>query len=299
MIPADNIDSPMMPQPTAPRHGEPRAPGDAQVALARTGITDFRGKAAIITGAASGIGLALAEALAERGADLALADVDAHGLKAARERLAVTGRRICTRVLDVSCEADVRAAASAFETALGRIHLVFNNAGIDMSGGLASLSGKDWQRVFGVNVFGVIHGIRHFVPLLRSHGEPAHVVNTASGAGFWVNGDIRMGAYAATKSCVVALSEALEQELAGSAIGVSVLCPGPVRTSIAERSRHASDQLKAGIAAGEPPAAVAHQVLEAIVRGEFYVFTPNRMRAGVQRRFARILDALDRMSGAA
>ena len=179
----------------------------------RTGLTDFQGKAAIITGAASGIGLALAEALAARGADLALADIDARGLDTVRARLASTGRRIYTRVLDVSSDADMHAAASEFESKLGKVHLVVNNAGIDMSGAMSTLSQEDWKRAFGVNVFGVINGIRHFVPLLFRHDEPAHVVNTASGAGFWVNSDFPMGAYAATKYSVVALSESLEQEL--------------------------------------------------------------------------------------
>ncbi|UIF91782.1 SDR family NAD(P)-dependent oxidoreductase [Cupriavidus sp. UYPR2.512] len=261
---------------------------------ARPRLHDFQGKAAIITGAASGIGLALAEALAAQGADLALADIDARGLDAARARLASTGRRICTRVLDVSSEADVRDAAAEFEAQLGRVHLVFNNAGIDMSGELASLSQQDWTRAFGINVFGVIHGIRHFLPLLHRHGEPAHFVNTASGAGFWVNGDFPMGAYAATKYSVVALSESLEQELRGTGIGVSVLCPGPVKTPIAERSSHASEPFKASVAAGTAPELVASQALDAIRAGEFYIFTPTRMRPRLEARFARILDALER-----
>ena len=257
-------------------------------------IGDFSGKAAIITGAASGIGLALAHALAAQGVDLALADIDASGLEIARAELAESGRRIFTRVLDVSCDADVRAAALEFEARLGKIHLLFNNAGIDMSGTLESLSEGDWTRVFGVNVFGVIHGIRHFVPLLRRHGEAAHVVNTASGAGFWVNSEIPMGAYAATKSSVVALSEALEQELRGTCIGVSVLCPGPVATPIAERSHRASEMLRASIAAGTAPQKVAGIVLDAIRAGEFYIFSPTRMRTGLEKRFERILGALER-----
>jgi len=260
----------------------------------RARLDDFRGKSAIITGAASGIGLALAEALAARGAHLALADIDARGLDAARARLESGGRRIVTRVLDVSSDADVRDAASEFEAALGNVHLVFNNAGIDMSGELESLSEEDWRRVFGVNVFGVVHGIRHFLPLLRRHGAPAHIVNTASGAGFWVNRDVSMGAYAATKYSVVALSEALEQELAGTGIGVSVLCPGPVNTPIATNSSQASEQLKASIAAGAAPELVANLTLDAILAGEFYIFSPTRMRPRVEQRFARILDALER-----
>jgi len=272
---------------------EPEASGKAD-SHDRPRLDSFQGKTAIITGAASGIGLALAKALAEQGADLALADIDAGGLDAARAMLASTGRRICTRVLDVSCDEQVRDAAAEFEATLGKVHLVFNNAGIDMSGELASLSEQDWQRVFGINVFGVIHGIRHFLPLLHRHGEPGHIVNTASGAGLWVNSDFPMGAYAATKYSVVALSEALEQELSGTGIGVSVLCPGPVKTPIAERSIHTSDRFKTAVAAGAPPELVASLTLEAIRAREFYIFTPTRMRPRLEKRFARILDALER-----
>lgn len=263
---------------------------------ARPDLGDLAGKAAIVTGAASGIGLALAQALAERGVDLALADIDARGLEAARAQLASSGRRVVTRVLDVSNDVDVRAAAAEFEAQLGKVHLLFNNAGIDMSGKLEALSEQDWTRVFGINVFGVIHGIRHFVPLLRRHGEAAHVVNTASGAGLWVNGAISMGAYAATKSCVVALSEALEQELNGTAVGVSVLCPGPVATPIAEKSSRASEGLRASIAAGMAPQDVATRVLSAMRDGEFYIFTHAGLKANLELRFARILQALDRLA---
>ncbi|HSW16420.1 MAG TPA: SDR family NAD(P)-dependent oxidoreductase [Ramlibacter sp.] len=263
---------------------------------ARAGLNDFQGKAAIITGAASGIGLALAEALAARGVDLALADIDAQGLEVARARLASMGRRIYTRVLDVSSDEDVRAAASEFESRLGKVHLVFNNAGVDMSGELATLSQDDWKRVFGVNVFGVIHGMRHFVPLLLKHDEPAHIVNTASGAGFWVNSNFPMGAYAATKYSVVALTESLEQELAGAGVGVSVLCPGPVRTPVAERSDHASEEFKAAVAAGVAPEEAARRTLDGMLAGEFYIFTPTAMRERLEKRFARIMSALDRAS---
>ncbi len=258
-------------------------------------FADFKGKTAIITGAASGIGLALAHALAAAGVDLALADINAQGLEALRTQLAATGRRIYTRVLDVSSDADMRAAAAEFEAQLGEVHLVFNNAGIDMSGRLESLSEADWQRVFGVNVFGVIHGIRHFVPLLRRHGKPAHVINTASGLGFWVSRDIAMGAYAATKYSVVALSEALEHELEGSSVGVSVLCPGPVSTSIAEQSVHTSESLRATIAAGMAPAEVAKRVLDAIRAAEFYIFTHAQLKTSLHKRNDRIYDALARL----
>jgi NAD(P)-dependent dehydrogenase (short-subunit alcohol dehydrogenase family) len=250
------------------------------------------GGAAIVTGGASGIGLAIARALAQRGVDLALADVDAAGLESARAELTAQGRRVVTRVVDVSDDEQVRAAALEFDAALGPIHLLFSNAGIDMSGRLDALTLADWQRAFGINVFGVVHGLRHFLPLLQRHGRRAHVVNTASGAGFWMNDAVDMGAYAATKYAVVAISEALERELAGTPVGVSVLCPGPVATPIADRSTHTTAQMRASIAAGTPPDAVAQMLLDAMARGDFFVFTPTGMAPRLQQRHERILDAL-------
>jgi NAD(P)-dependent dehydrogenase (short-subunit alcohol dehydrogenase family) len=257
----------------------------------------LQGKAAIVTGAASGIGLAIARALAARGVDLAIADIDAPALERAHAELVTAGRRVASHVLDVGDARSVAQAAAHFDEWIGPIHLLFNNAGIDMSGTLASLTLDDWRRAFDINVFGIVHGLKHFLPLLQRHGERAHVVNTASGAGFWVNPDATMGAYAATKYAVVAISEALEQELAGSPVGVSVLCPGPVATAIAQRSPRASDRLRADLAAGTAPQDVAHWLLEAIVRDEFYVFTPNRMAERLQQRTARILQALARVPG--
>jgi NAD(P)-dependent dehydrogenase (short-subunit alcohol dehydrogenase family) len=250
--------------------------------------------AALVTGAGSGIGLALAHALAARGMDLGLADIDAEALESAREALQAAGCRVECRTVNVADEAQVQAAAGHFATTLGPVRYLFNNAGIDVSGELAWLSMADWHRAFDVNVFGVVHGLRHFLPLLQRHGGPAHVLNTASGAGFWVNGQVRMGAYAATKSAVVAISEALEQELAGSPVRVSVLCPGPVATAIAERSGKVAPGLREAIAQGVQPDFVARIALEAMERGEFYIFTPNRMAAGLQQRHLRIQEALAR-----
>ncbi|HVZ45911.1 MAG TPA: SDR family NAD(P)-dependent oxidoreductase [Ramlibacter sp.] len=260
---------------------------------------DFAGTTAVVTGAASGIGRAIACALAHRGVNLGLVDVDARGLAETQDRILATGRRVAARTADVSDDAAVRAAASAFDRELGAIHLLFNNAGVDASGALESLSHADWQRAFGVNVFGVVNGLSHFLPLMHRHGQRAHVVNTASGAGFWVSGDVRMGAYAATKYAVVAISEALEQELAGSRVGVSVLCPGPVATHIAERSPRAERALRESIAAGAAPQLAAEIALGGVQRGDFYIFTPTRMRARVQARHERILEALDRVPQAA
>ena len=254
----------------------------------------FKGKGAIVTGAASGIGLGLARALAQSGADVALADIDAERLEEARAELTRNGTKIVAQSLDVADDAAVQAAAALFEAQLGKIHLVFNNAGIEMSGPLASLEESDWQRLFAVNTFGVIHGIRHFVPLIRRHGEGGHVVNTASIGGLQVNRDLRLGPYAATKYAVVALSEALEQDLEGSGIGVSVLCPGSVATRIAESSRRPNPLLRAAVATGQTPDAVAERVLRAIRDREFYIFTHPELKSKLEARFRRILEAFQK-----
>ena len=256
----------------------------------------FKDKGAIVTGAASGIGLGIARALAQSGAKVALADIDPVRLDKAKLELARIGTQVIAQTLDVADDAAVRAAAAYFGSQLGNIHLVFNNAGIEMSGALASLEESDWQRLFAVNAFGVIHGIRHFVPLIRRHGEGGHVVNTASIGGLQVNRDFRLGPYAATKYAVVALSEALEQDLEGSGIGVSVLCPGSVATRIAESSRRPNAALRAAVAAGLTPDAVAERVLRAIRDREFYVFTHAELKPKLEARFRRILEAFSEIS---
>jgi NAD(P)-dependent dehydrogenase (short-subunit alcohol dehydrogenase family) len=251
----------------------------------------FKGKGAIVTGAASGIGLALARALAQSGANVALADIDAEGLEKARVELTRNGTRIVAQIVDVADDTAVRVAAVKFEAQLGKVHLLFNNAGVEMSGAIESLDSRDWQWLVGVNVFGVIHGIRHFLPLLRRHGEGGHVVNTASIGGLQVNRDFRLGPYAMTKYAVVALSEALEQDLEGSGIGVSVLCPGLVATHIAESSRRPNAALREAVVAGLAPDKVAERVLRAIHGGEFYIFTHADLKPKLEARFRRILEA--------
>src|ERR1035437_475244 len=202
-------------------------------------LSNLKGRGAIVTGAAGGIGLGIARTLARKGADVVLADIDAKALDAAQREVAALGVRAFARRLDVSDREAVSAAAPEFEALLGKVHLLFNNAGVEIGGRtLAEVGDSEWQWIFGVNVFGVINGIRHFVPLLRKHGEGGYVVNTASIAGFQVNREYRLGPYSATKAAVVALSEALAQDMEDSGIGVSVLCPAAVNTRIAESERN-------------------------------------------------------------
>lgn len=264
-------------------------------------MQDLTGKTALVTGAASGIGLGIAGALARAGMHLVLADLRPEPLEQARTTLAAAGARVISVLTDVSDPASVAAAGSAAEQAFGKLHVVVNNAGVAMHGiPIEQATPEVWRRVIGVNVMGVIHGIHALVPLIRRHGEGGHVVNTASISGFFVREGRNQGGYAMTKYAVVALSEALEQETKGSGIGVSVLCPGPVRTPFFASGTASG---LTGAPRAEPtggftgriePEAVGARVVHAIRHDEFYIFTHANERAVVQARHARIAAALDR-----
>ena len=273
------------------------------------GTLELKGKGAIVTGAASGIGLGIARSLAKAGANVVLADIEATALERAQSEVAAFGVRAHARRLDVSDRDAVRAAAAEFESLLGKVHLVFNNAGVELGGRtLESVEDREWDWIIGVNVLGVINGIRHFLPLVRWHGEGGHVVNTASIGGFQVNREYRLGPYSMTKFAVVALSEALEQDLEGTNIGVSVLCPGAVNTRIGESARNRperfggpyeqkrNDKLAAALAQGLSGDEVGERVLRGMREGEFYIFTHREPKAMLEARFARILSAFDRVS---
>ncbi len=271
-------------------------------------MRELRGRGAIVTGGASGIGLGIARALAKEGASVALVDVEQGALGRARAEIESLGVRAFPHRLDVSDREAMRAAAPAIEAQLGKVHLVFNNAGVELGAtALEAVEERNWEWLFGVNVFGVIHGIRYFVPLVRRHGEGGHVVNTASIAGFQVNPDFRLGPYAATKYAVVALSEALEQDLEGTGIGVSVLAPGSVNTRIADSSRNrparlggpfratGNDSLREALKEGLTGDEVGERVLAAIRAGEFYVFTHYATKARIEARCRRVLEAFERL----
>ena len=184
-----------------------------------------------MTGAASGIGLGIAKALAGAGMNLVLADLQPDRLAAARQDIEALGAKAVGVTVDVSDAASVAAAGRAAEQAFGKLHVAVNNAGVAMHGTrVEDVSAEEWNWVIGVNVLGVINGIRTFVPMIRRHGEGGHVVNTASISGFFIRRGRNQGAYSMTKYAVVALSEALEQEVEDAGIGVSVLCPGAVET---------------------------------------------------------------------
>lgn len=268
-------------------------------------MDDLVGRTAVVTGAASGIGRALAERFAAEGMRLVLADVEERALGAAADALAANGVEVLPVVTDVADAASVEALADAAYSRFGAVHVLCNNAGVGAGGPIADLSLADWQWVLGVNLWGVVHGLHAFLPRMLAGGEPGHVVNTASLAGH-VAGPF-MGPYSASKFAVVAISESLyhEMTMSGGAIGVSVLCPGWVNTNIhsSERNRPPSlgggrdrvddartDTLKQVLASGMPPAEVASLVLQAIRDGQFYVLTHPDMTPAVEKRMKAIVE---------
>lgn len=265
-------------------------------------MQDLTGKNAVVTGAASGIGRALAGRFAAEGMRVVLADVEAAPLEAAAKELRADGAEVAQVVTDVSDGDQVDALAAAATEAFGPVHVLCNNAGVGAGGLLSELTTADWQWVLGVNLWGVIHGIRAFLPGMVAHGEPAHIVNTASLAGH-VAAPF-MGPYSASKFAVVAISETLHHELSmtGANVRASVLCPGWVNTNIAasERNRPAAlgggsrgedpraQMLNQVLESGMAPAEVAELVLSAIRDDRFWVFTHPEMQAGVEARWDSI-----------
>ena len=189
-------------------------------------MMDFSGKTAFVTGAANGIGLGICRALARNGANIVLADIEQAQLEIARKELSTFNVRTRAIEVDVSDATAFERAADQAEAEFGNIHLLFNNAGVSLGAmPLWELTPAQWEWIFGVNIFGVINGIKTLVPRMRRHGEPGHVVNTASIGGLQVNAKLRNGSYAMTKYAIVAASEALALDLEDSNLGVSVLCP--------------------------------------------------------------------------
>jgi NAD(P)-dependent dehydrogenase (short-subunit alcohol dehydrogenase family) len=276
-------------------------------------LKGLAGRVAVITGAASGIGLALARRFAAAGMKLVLADIERPVLAAATDSLTAAGADVLAVPTDTSVATDVQALAASTLEHYGDVHLLCNNAGVGSRGlPIADLPLRDFDWVVAVNLFGVIHGLHAFLPHLRA-ADVGHIVNTAS-----VNGLYhvpRMGPYNASKAAVVALSETLrfELEAEGSHVGVSVLCPGPVRTNLSashrnrpERFAYTLDTEQAARMAEHKarraeqmsriaidPAEVADQVCDAVVENRFYVLTHPESRAVFAERAERIVAGRD------
>lgn len=274
-------------------------------------MRELSGKTAFVTGGASGIGLALGRAFAEAGMKVMLADVEADALNAAVKNLHNIGPEVRGIDCDVADAASVARAAQATFDAFGNVHVVCNNAGVAAGGGIEDISLDSWRWVLDVNLMGVVHGIRAFLPHMRAHGEGGHIVNTASMAG--MQSGLGFSPYTASKFAVVGMSEGLAPQLAPFGIGVSVLCPGFVRTRIGESGRNRPEQYGATrapepgsptamlvamvdemIRNGIDPADVARRVLAAIQANELYVFTHPEMRNEVEDRFTAITAAFDK-----
>jgi NAD(P)-dependent dehydrogenase (short-subunit alcohol dehydrogenase family) len=276
-------------------------------------MRELAGKTAFVTGGASGIGFALGRAFAVAGMKVMLADIEADALAAAVGRLRDFAPDVRGVACDVADPVNVERAAQASYEAFGNVHVVCNNAGVGGGSGIDNISLDNWRWVLDVNLMGVLHGIRTFLPHIRAHGEGGHIVNTASMAG--MNSGLGFSPYSASKFAVVNMSEGLAMQIAPLGIGVTVLCPGFVRTRISESGRNrperygpaqtpdpasSAGRLSAQLAersqSGLDPSAVAAQVLAAIRKDEFYVFTHHGAdwRGELEERFAAILTAMDK-----
>ena len=268
-------------------------------------MRDLKGKVAFITGGAGGIGLAMAKAFGREGMSVMLADIEAPALERAVDELRGLQVRAEGVVADVTNRDSLRAAALETIARFGKVHLVCNNAGVGSGGAFGSVPAKDWAWVVDVNQLGVVYGMEIFAPLMLSHGEGGHFVNTASMAGFV--SPPGMEPYCATKFAVVAMSEGWAAQLAPQGIGVSILCPGFVKTRIHESRRnrpadYGEDTRPPGFDAslampvltGIPVEPVAERVLEGVLDGEIYIFTHPEMRAAVEARFAGVMAAFDK-----
>jgi NAD(P)-dependent dehydrogenase (short-subunit alcohol dehydrogenase family) len=264
-------------------------------------MNELSGKVAAVTGAASGLGRAMALAFASEGMDLALADVDEPGLKNTCDLVSSHGVKTYAMRVDVSKQDQVDEFAARSVAELKAVHLVCNNAGVAVSGAAWENSSAEWQWILGVNLWGVVHGVRAFAPRLIAHDE-GHIVNTASVAG--LISPSGMGAYCVTKHAVVALSESLHHDLRerGSRVGVSVLCPAYVPTGIADsrfsepvvksKERLAKEAaLRKAVAAGKLSAAdVARAVVAAVKENRFYILTHPAIKGAVRARMEDVLE---------
>jgi NAD(P)-dependent dehydrogenase (short-subunit alcohol dehydrogenase family) len=259
-------------------------------------------RVAVVTGGASGIGRALCLAFARAGARVVVADLDEAGMAETAQAVTKAGSRAATARTDVSRLADVRALADRAWAEFGAVHVLCNNAGIALWGGLDTATHQDWEWAINVNLWGVIHGVETFLPRMIAQKTEGHIVNTASMAGLIASEGL--GVYNTTKYAVVGLSETLQKDLRRHDIGVSVLCPMGVTTRIRDSARSRPAALRnAGAEAkgGEveligrylSPEHVADRVLAAILANRLYVMTHREGLEPLRRRFARMEKAIE------
>lgn len=274
-------------------------------------MKDLAGKTAFVTGAGSGIGLGIATALAQAGVKVMLCDIEQAALDTALAGLRATNADVSAVRADVSLKTELHSAAQATLDAYGEVHILVNNAGVGGGGGYGTWTDASWDWTIGVNLMAVIWGVEIFGPLIERHSQGGHIVNTASIAGLLSGSG---NAYNVTKYGVVALSEGLRVELAPRNIGVSVLCPGFIRTRIIDSDRNRpgrfADALSPGASTsieswlgnirervdqGIDPLYVGDLVREAIEGDWPYIFTDNEFEPFIEARFAGIKAGFDRI----
>jgi NAD(P)-dependent dehydrogenase (short-subunit alcohol dehydrogenase family) len=260
-------------------------------------MQDVKGKVAVVTGAASGIGLGIAQALARAEMRVVVADIEAAAADKTASNLRDTGGEAIAVPVDVADPDSVEALADAAFRELGAVHVVCNNAGVIVGGPLEKSTAHDWEWLLGVNVMGVVNGCRTFAPRLRDQGQGGHIVNTASVGGLLPAPGL--GVYCTTKFAVVGFTASLRQELAPDGIGVSTLCPGGVRTNLLEADRNRpgalsevggdAEVLREMLESGMAPAQVGECVLRGIQEDAAYIFSHPEFQPIIESRFQEIL----------
>ena len=272
-------------------------------------MKEFAGKVAVVTGAASGIGRALAERFAREGMKVALADVERPALETAVRELREEGHEAVGVATDVSRLESVAALADRVLETYGAVHVVCNNAGVEgyLDGAMWEATTKDWKWTMGVDFWGVAHGVRTFLPIMLAQDEEGHIVNTGSTMGVVRGANM----YGVAKHAVVALTETVYAELRQreAKVGISVLCPGMVATRLFQGGRNRPAELRNEVATpgaadgdarraamnerlakAQPPSQVADAVLRAITEGRFYIFTDHAWDDAIRGRFEAILE---------
>lgn len=264
-------------------------------------MKEVKDKVAFVTGAASGIGLGMVRVFLAAGMKVVLADVRRDALEKAATGLDRDSGRFHLIELDVADRSAMASAVDETQSVFGKVHVLCNNAGVGGHTSIEEASYEEWDWVFGVNVGGVINGIKSFLPAIRAHGEGGHIVNTASIGGL-VPVPPPLGIYAATKFAVRGISDALRLALAPTEVGVSVLCPGLVRSEIAENARRLSPVTTIGgeeivavqnaaLAVGMDPVQVGQRVLEGIRSNNAYILTHGEFKDELRETFDEILAA--------
>jgi NAD(P)-dependent dehydrogenase (short-subunit alcohol dehydrogenase family) len=268
-------------------------------------MDDLQNKTAFVTGAASGIGLALSKALLSKGANVVMADIDTTALEKVASGINVTDQIITTHCNVADYDSVVQASETA-KSRFGKVHLLFNNAGVSLGGASGNIDPKDWRWIVDINLMGVIYGVEVFLPLMQSHGEGGYIVNTASMAGHFTTA--LMAPYNATKFAVVGYSESLRQELENTDIGISILCPTWVKSNIYNAPANRPSEIESkenftqtptyhfskhlidnGMSAEE----FAELTLGSIAHKRFYVFNDPAARVAVDARRDHILADYD------